>query len=64
MFGEIDGNEDISGKKGLQNVSRPACVTNGAPQRRKESSEAQPMKIELRPILLVRQHSRDKPTLS
>jgi hypothetical protein len=64
MFGEIDDNEDLAGKKGLQSVPQPACVSNGAPQSRKETSEAQSMEIELRPVLLMREHSRDEPTLS
>jgi hypothetical protein len=64
MFGEIDDNEDITGKKGLQSVPQPPRVSDGAPQSRNETSEAQPMEIELRPVLLVREHSRDEPTLS
>jgi hypothetical protein len=63
MFGEIDDNKDISGKKGLQSVPQPARMSNGTPQSRNETSEAQPMEIELRPVLLVRERSRDKPTL-
>src|ERR1700722_14024688 len=63
MFGEIDDNKDIPGKKGLQSVPQPARVSNGTPQSRNETSEAQSMEIELRPVLLVRERSRDKPTL-
>jgi hypothetical protein len=39
-------------------------VSNGTLQSRKETSEAQPMEIELRPILLVSEYSHDEPTLS
>ena len=63
MFGEIDDDEDITGEKGLQSVPQLACVSNGAPQSGKETSEAQPMEIKLRPVLLVRERSRDEPTL-
>jgi hypothetical protein len=64
MFGEIDDNEDIARKKGLQSVPQPARVPNGPPQSRNETSETQPMEIELRAVLLVREYSRDEPTLS
>jgi hypothetical protein len=64
MFREIDDDEDITGKEGLQGVPQPARVPNGTPQSRNEISEAQPMEIELRPVLLVREYSRDEPTLS
>jgi hypothetical protein len=64
LFGQIDGNEDITGKKRLQGLPQPARVSNGAPQSRKEASEPQPMEIELRPALLMRERSRDKPSLS
>jgi hypothetical protein len=63
MFREIDDNEDVAGKKGLQSVPQPARVSNGPPQSRNETAEAQPMKIELRPVLLVKEHSCDEPTL-
>ena len=64
MFGEIDDNEDITGKKGVQSVPQLARVPNSTPQSRKKTSEAQPMEIELRPVLLMSEHSRDEPTLS
>ena len=64
MFGEIDDNEDVTGKQGIQSIPQLACVPNSTPQSRKETSEAQPMEIELRPVLLVSEHSRDEPTLS
>jgi hypothetical protein len=64
MFGEIDDNEDITGKKGVQSVPQLARVPNSTPQSRKKTSEAQSMEIELRPVLLMSEHSRDEPTLS
>jgi hypothetical protein len=64
MFGQIDDDEHITRKKGLQGVPQPARVSNGPPQSWNETSKAQPMEIELRPVLLVRENSRDKPTLS
>jgi hypothetical protein len=64
MFGEIDDNEDITWKKGLQNLPLRARVSNGTPQSREETSEAQSMEIALRPVLLVRQYARDEPALS
>src|ERR1700722_377589 len=63
MFGEIDDNEDITGKEGVQSVPQLARVPNSPPQSRKKTSEAQPMEIELRPVLLMSEHSRDEPTL-
>src|SRR5262249_9832144 len=64
MFGKIDDNEDITGEEGFQSVLQPVRVSNGAPQSRNEISEAQPMEVELCPVLLMREHSRDEPTLS
>src|SRR5580704_2514181 len=64
MFGEIDDNEDMTGEKGLQSIPQLARVSNGTPQSRQETSEAQPMEIELRPVLLMSEHSRDEPTFS
>ena len=63
MFGEIDDNEDITGEKWVQSVPQLARVSNGTPQSRQETSEAQPMEIELRPVLLMSEHSRDEPAL-
>jgi hypothetical protein len=45
----------------MQGVAQLARVSNGAPQSRDETSEAQPMKIELRPILLMSERSGDEP---
>jgi hypothetical protein len=64
VFGQIHDDEDITREKGFQDVLQPARVPNGALQSRNETSEAQPTEIELRPVLLVREHSRDEPTLS
>ena len=63
MFGEIDDNEDVTREKWVQGVTQLARVSNGSPQSRQETSEAQPMEIELRPVLLMSEHSRDEPTL-
>ena len=63
MFGEINDNEDITREKGTQSVPQLARVSNGTPQSRKETSEAQPMEVELRPVLLMSEHSRDEPAL-
>lgn len=63
MFGEIDDDEDITRKKRPHGILQLARVSNCAPHPRKEASETQPMKIELRPILLMNEHSRDKPAL-
>ena len=63
MFGEIDDNEDITWKKGVQSVPQLSRVSNSTPQSRQETSEAQPMEIELRPDLLMSERSRDEPTL-
>jgi hypothetical protein len=63
MFGEIDNYEDIPWKKGLQRVPQPARVPNGPTQSRNETSESQSKEIELRPALLVREHSGHEPTL-
>jgi hypothetical protein len=38
-------------------------MPNGAPQLRNATSEAESIEIELRPVLPVRKHSRDEPTL-
>jgi hypothetical protein len=38
-------------------------VSNGTPQSRHETSEAQPMEIELRSGFLMSEHSRDEPAL-
>ena len=64
MFGEIEDNEDITREEWVQSVTQLARVSNGTPQSRQETSEAQPMEIELRPVLLMSEHSRDEPTLS
>jgi hypothetical protein len=63
MFGEIYDNEDVTGKKRSQSLPQPARVSNGSPQSRNETSEAQPMEIELRSALLMSEHSRDEPAL-
>ena len=63
MFGEIDDNEDITGKKRLQGIPQLARVPNSTPRSRHETSEAQPMEIELRSGLLMSEHSRHEPTL-
>ena len=36
MFGEINDNEDITRKKGVQSVTQLTRVSNGAPQSRQE----------------------------
>jgi hypothetical protein len=64
MFGETNDNEDVTGKKGIQGIPQPARVSNGAPQSRNETSEAQPIEIELRPVLLMSERSRDEPALA
>ena len=64
MFGEIEDNEDITREEWVQSVTQLTRVSNGAPQSRQETSEAQPMEIELSPVLLMSEHSRDEPTLS
>jgi hypothetical protein len=51
------------GKSGLR-VFCNLRVSNGTPKSRNEISEAQPMEIELRPVLLMGEHSRDEPTFS
>ena len=63
MFGEIEDNEDITREEWVQSVTQLARVSNGTPQSRQETSEAQPMEIELRPVLLMSEHSRDEPAL-
>jgi hypothetical protein len=64
MFREINYNEYIPGKKRSQSVLQLARVSNGTPKSWNEISEAQPMEIELRPVLLMGEHSRDEPTFS
>ena len=64
MFGEIDDNEDITREKWVQRLTQLARVSNSTPQSRKKISEAQPMEIELRPVLLMSEHSRNEPALS
>ena len=63
MFGEIEDNEDITREEWAQSGTQLTRVSNSAPQSRQEISEAQLMEIELRPVLLVSEHSRDKPAL-
>ena len=52
-----------SGLALVQGVTQLARVPNSTPQSRQETSEAQPMEIELRPVLLMSEHSRDEPAL-
>ena len=63
MFGEIEDNEDITREEWAQSGTQLTRVSNSAPQSRQEISEAQLMEIELRPVLLMSEHSRDEPTL-
>ncbi len=63
VFGQIDDDEHIPREKGLQRLPQPARVSNGPPQSWNETPEAQPMEIELRPVLLMCENSRDEPTL-
>ena len=64
MFREINYNEYIPGKKRSQSLPQLARMSNRTPKSRNEISEAQPMEIELRPVLLVGDNSRDEPTFS
>ena len=63
MFGDINDNEDITREKWVQSVTQLTRVSNGAPQSRQETSEPQLMEIELRPVLLMSEHSRNEPAL-
>ena len=60
LFGEIDDNEDITREKWVQGVTQLARVSNGTPQSRQETSEAQPMEIELRPVLLMSERATNQ----
>lgn len=63
MFGEIDDDEDITREKRSYGILQLTRVSDRAPHPWKEASEAQSMEIELRPILLMGEHTRDKPAL-